>query len=180
WYDEATCVPFLLRYPAIKGSEGRRITMPINTPDIMPTLLGLCNIPIPYTVEGNNFSEIITGKEKERDYSALIVSPTKNVAGIEFRGVRTSRYSYVKDLKGSIYLFDNIKDPYQMNNLVNKPSDDSIQNDMEKRLSTALRLADDDFLPEYKYLDKFGIFLTPGGYPPFEDNYPSLSASANK
>lgn len=177
WYDEATCVPFLLKYPAIKGSKGKKISMPINTPDIMPTLLGLCNIPIPYEVEGNDFSKIITGKEKELDYSALIVSPTKNVAGFEFRGVRTKNFTYIKDLKGPLYLFDNVNDPYQMNNLVNKASFDSIQHEMEKRLSNALRVANDDFLPEYRYLDKFGIYLTPGGYPPFGENYPSLSDS---
>lgn len=177
WYDESTCVPFLLKYPAITGSAGRKISMPINTPDIMPTLLGLCKIAIPYQVEGNDFSKIVRGKEKELDYSALIVSPTKNVAGIEFRGVRTDRFTYIKDLKGPLYLFDNTKDPYQMNNLVNTSSLNSLQNDMEKRLANALRLANDDFLPEYRYINKFNIYLNPVGYHPYGRYYPSLPDS---
>lgn len=177
WYDEATCVPFLLKYPAIDGGNGRKISMPINTPDIMPTLLGLCNIPIPYEVEGNNLSKIITGKEKEYDYSALIVSPTKNVAGKEFRGVRTNHYTYIRDLNGPVFLTDNQKDPYQMNNMVNNPLYKNLQKNMDSRLSKALRLANDEFLPEYKYLGRFGIYLLNGAYPPFGLNYPSLGDS---
>jgi arylsulfatase A-like enzyme len=51
-WDESIRVPFLLRYPAALGPGGRTIDMPISTPDIMPTLLGLCGIDVPETVEG--------------------------------------------------------------------------------------------------------------------------------
>ena len=46
-WDESIRVPFLLRYPALLGTEGRTIDLPINTPDIMPTLLGLSGIASP-------------------------------------------------------------------------------------------------------------------------------------
>jgi len=64
-----------------------------------------------------------------------------------------------------------------MTNLINKVSFDSIQNDRWKRLSNALRLGNDDFLPGYRYLDKFDIYLNPEGYHPYGKNYQSLSAS---
>ena len=38
--------------------------------------------------------------------------------GKEFRGIRTLRYTYAKDLEGPWLLFDNEVDPYQLNNLV--------------------------------------------------------------
>ena len=37
--------------------------------------------------------------------------------GREYRGVRTRRYTYVRDLKGLWLLYDNDKDPYQQKNL---------------------------------------------------------------
>jgi len=57
-WDESIRVPFLLRYPAATGDKARAIDIPINTPDIMPTLLGLSGIVIPDTVEGADFSDV--------------------------------------------------------------------------------------------------------------------------
>ena len=58
-WDESIRVPFLLRYPALLGNTWKGISVPIDAPDIMPTLLGLCKIPIPETVEGTDFSELL-------------------------------------------------------------------------------------------------------------------------
>lgn len=43
-----------------------------------------------------------------------------------------------------------------------KTSSNSVQSEMELRLSKALRLANDEFLSEDKYLEMFGIYITPG------------------
>ncbi|MCC2684790.1 MAG: sulfatase, partial [Paenibacillaceae bacterium] len=55
-WDESIRVPFLLRYPRRLGASSRQIDKPFNSPDIMPTLLGLCDAAIPDTVEGNNYA----------------------------------------------------------------------------------------------------------------------------
>lgn len=49
-WDESIRVPFLIRYPSQFGNQGREISAPFNSPDIMPTLLGLSEISIPDTV----------------------------------------------------------------------------------------------------------------------------------
>lgn len=49
-WDESIRVPFLLRYPAVFGRQQKRIDEPINSPDIIPTLLGLSGIPVPSTL----------------------------------------------------------------------------------------------------------------------------------
>ena len=51
-WDESACIPFLLSYPPLTGSKGRVIETPINTPDILPTMLGLAGIPLPDTFDG--------------------------------------------------------------------------------------------------------------------------------
>ena len=45
-WDESIRVPFLLRWPAI-GRGGERLAAPLDAPDIMPTLMGLCDLSIP-------------------------------------------------------------------------------------------------------------------------------------
>ncbi|MHC4751421.1 MAG: sulfatase family protein, partial [Planctomycetota bacterium] len=122
-WEESIRVPFLLRYPAALATMGRTIDMPINTPDIMPTLLGLSGIDIPKSVEGRDFSGVIRGTQLPDNDAALIMCPIPfhqwnyNRGGREYRGVRTRRYTYVRDLNGPWLLYDNKMDPYQLKNL---------------------------------------------------------------
>jgi arylsulfatase A-like enzyme len=164
-WDEAIMVPFLLDYPgAIK--ENRIINMPIGTPDILPTMLGLCGIETDVEFEGSDFSAILLGHEDEFDNAALITNPTKNVVKKEFRGVRTTRYTYVEDLNGPWLLYDNEKDPFQSTNLIEQEGNDALKAELKVKLTGALELANDQFLPEQDYLERFGLYITPGGYPP--------------
>jgi len=168
-WDESIRVPFLLRYPAKLGKKGRKIDMPINTPDIMPTLLGLSNIEIPRTVEGQDFSGVILGKNKPGDNAALIAcySPfgewTRSNQGREYRGVRTCRYTYVRSLDGPWLLYDNQRDPYQLDNLCNKPEYSELQKKMDALLSQKLKETKDEFLPGSEYIKKWGYVVDETG-----------------
>ncbi|MHC4308931.1 MAG: sulfatase family protein [Planctomycetota bacterium] len=168
-WDESILVPFLLRYPAKLGSKGKTIDIPINTPDIMPTLLGLSNIKIPETVEGKDFSGILKGVEKPKDDATLISCPspfgqwTRARGGREYRGIRTRRYTYTRDLNGPWLLYDNRKDPYQINNLCNKPEHSELQKKMEVVLSKKLKQTNDEFLPGAEYIKKWGYVVGRNG-----------------
>ncbi len=122
-YEESIHVPLLIRYPDVLGNRGKENDMLINSPDLMPTLLGLCNLPVPETIEGLDKSRIMKGEEKDTCEAVLIASYnpfgqwTRSMGGKEYRGVRTKRYTYVKDLSGPWLLFDNRKDPFQLHNL---------------------------------------------------------------
>ena len=168
-WDESIRVPLLVRYPAALGSSGRTIDIPLNAPDIMPTLLSLSGIVIPDTVEGTDFSGVLRGAEKPKDNAALISCPspfgqwTRARGGREYRGIRTSRYTYVRDLKGPWLLYDNEKDPYQLNNLCNKPRYSKLQKEMEAILSRKLKRTHDDFLPGPEYIKKWGYVVDSNG-----------------
>ena len=71
-YEESILVPFLLRYPGMDVAE---LDALIDLPDIMPTLLGLCNLPIPDTVEGIDFSAYLQGGPDSSDGTALLQCP---------------------------------------------------------------------------------------------------------
>jgi arylsulfatase A-like enzyme len=168
-WDESILVPLLVRYPAALGGKGKIIDMPLNAPDIMPTLLGLSGIEIPGTVEGKDFSPVLKGKQKPDDNAALISCPspfgqwTRARGGREYRGIRTSRYTYVRDLKGPWLLYDNEKDPYQLNNLCNKPRHSKLQKEMETILSRKLKQTNDQFLPGPEYIKKWGYVVGKNG-----------------
>jgi len=160
-WDESVRIPFLLRYPTLHGKFGRTIDMPINTPDIMPTLLGLSGIVVPGSVEGSDFSAVIKGKKPPDNDAALIMCPVPfhqwnyKRGGREYRGVRTRRYTYVRDIKGPWLLYDNQADPYQLNNLCNDPIYTKIQLELQMILSRKLKETNDQFLPGPEYMAKW-------------------------
>ncbi len=168
-WDESIRVPFLLRYPALPGTRDRILDLPINTPDIMPTLLGLSGIAVPDTVEGTDFSRILTGKAPALDYAALIECPspfgqwTRARGGREYRGIRTRRYTYVRDLQGPWLLYDNTQDPYQLDNLCNQPQRAALQATLEALLSRRLKETNDAFLSGGDYIKKWGYEVDASG-----------------
>lgn len=75
-------------------------------------------------------------------------------------------------------LFDNIKDSYEMNNLVDKAEFRDVQDKMEKLLQEKLkRIGDADFKPARYYLDKFGFqeFRKDGMKVPNDDETKKIS-----
>ena len=168
-WDEALLVPFLMRYPDMFGSEEREISLPINSPDIMPTLLGLCGLDIPKTVEGTDFSAYLQGNETLDIKGALYqcIQPfgewTREQGGKECRGIRTERYTYVRDLNGPWLLYDNQKDPYQMNNLCSKIEYMDLQCELDKILLTMLSELHDEFLTGDDYLQRWGYIVDSTG-----------------
>ncbi len=161
-WDESIHVPLLLRYPKKLGHSGKTIKMPVNTPDIMPTLLGLSEIEVPVTVQGTDFSKVITGEEEPPYESVLIQCPVPfhqwnySRGGREYRGVRTERYTYVRDLNGPWLLYDNKQDPFQISNLIGTDEYIFIQSDLENQLQEWLQKTDDKFLPGNEYMKMWG------------------------
>lgn len=168
-WDESIRVPFLIHWPAGLGSEGRKLDAAMNTEDIMPTLLGLMQAPIPDQVEGRDLSGYLRGGEKPGDDASLITCPspfgewTRQRGGREYRGLRTARYTYVRDLNGPWLLYDNEVDPFQMHNLCNQPEAAELQAKLDKQLDAKLAATHDEFLPGAEYIKRFGYQVDANG-----------------
>ncbi|MDX9975430.1 MAG: sulfatase [FCB group bacterium] len=168
-FDESIRVPFLMRYPTEFGYKGREKEWMLNTPDIMPTVLGLCGVKIPDTVEGEDFSvPLRKWKQPETDAALIMcVAPfgqfTRAQGGREYRGIRTKRYTYVRDLNGPWLLFDNKKDPHQLENLCGKSEVRDLQAKLEKKLQEKLKERHDDFLPAEEYVKMWGYAVDETG-----------------
>lgn len=158
-YDESIRVPLLIRYRAAHGDTGRVVHTPLVTVDLMPTLLSLAGVPYPTTAEGEDLSDLVRGGPERAERAVLFmnVSPfADNYPGKEYRGLRTSRYTYVRDLESPWLLFDDQADPYQLQNLVGRPEHRKLQEQLDQRLQAALRAIGDDFKPRQHYLARWG------------------------
>ncbi len=173
-YDEAIRVPLLFHWPAGFGDRRARTTHELlASEDLMPTLLGLCRVPIPKTVEGLDFSGFLRGGKSPSPGAALLscVAPfgqwTRQVGGKEYRGLRTARYTYVRDLDGPWLLFDDARDPWQTNNLAGHPKFLKLQAKLEAALRRRRAATHDQFLPGTAYLRQWGYTVDATGTVPY-------------
>lgn len=173
-WEESIRVPFLLRYPGLPAWQPRETSARIDTPDLMPTLLGLCDIPIPESVEGLDFSGHIAGGADPSDGAVLLTCPhpfgqwsAPQHGGREYRGLRTERYTYVRDLHGPWLLYDNARDPYQMLNRVDDSAAAAIQTELDAALQQKLDQQGDAFLPGMEYIERWGYPVDETGTVPY-------------
>ncbi|MEA3335074.1 MAG: sulfatase [Chloroflexota bacterium] len=162
-WDESIRVPFLLRWPQLHGNEGSRLSIPLDTPDMMPTLLGLCGLPIPDTVEGRDWSPYFRDETQPDGCEAAFLNMPAEFTELlytgmnAYRGLRTIRYTYVRNFDGPWLLYDNETDPYQMKNLINNPAYSELQATLEIRLQQRLDDLGDEFLDGRIYLERDGL-----------------------
>jgi len=165
-WDESVRVPFLIRYPGLPGWQPGRSDALIDAPDVMPTLLGLCGIPIPESVEGLDFSDHVRGGPDPSDGAALLMCPhpfgqwtRKRHNAKEYRGLRTKRYTYARTLDGPWLLYDNERDPHQFENLIARKEYAGVRADLDNRLRSRLDRMGDQFLPGMDYIRKWGYLV---------------------
>jgi arylsulfatase A-like enzyme len=136
FYEEAVRVPYLIKWEEhLKPNTKRNFVF--NTVDIMPTLLSLMELPVPKEVEGYDYSDCVAGI-KDTDDGALMMctGPTAIYGdGNEWRAYRTKQYTYgVFKSDGLELLFDNVVDPYQMNNLAQDPDYSIDKENLKKQM----------------------------------------------
>lgn len=167
-WAESVKIPFLLQYPARYGNENITVDAPINTPDILPTLLAMADLPISSSIEGEDMTHAIEDNDAAKDKAALIMNVSPFAGNFdEYRGIYTSRYAYVETLDGASMLFDMDNDPLQLNNLINKPEHKKLQKNLEQWLQLKLEKVGDKFMPRQYYIDKWNYNLNESGHIPY-------------
>ncbi len=142
-YEESVRVPFLIRYPR-EIRAGQEIPDPFSTVDVYPTLASLAGLQAPEGIDGLDYSPLLTGAASTapRDY-AFLQMLYAYVPWPGWRGFRTREHSYARTVDGPWILYDMIKDPYQMKNLVDDPGSKSLVKKMDKRLASIMEEAGD-------------------------------------
>ncbi len=157
-WNESIQVPFIVRWPGGIKITGRKESAPLSSVDLAPTFLGLAGIEPPAEMDGVDYSGFIKDPNQKGPESAFLIGiapynisekdqqehlDNKKMA-YDWRGIYTSRYTYaVRKENGKIIpwlLYDNEKDPYQINNLVEEKESRKIipelKDQLEKYLSS--------------------------------------------
>lgn len=155
-YSESVDVPLIFYW---KDHFEVGISNSLYTPmDHMPTLLSLADIDVPEFADGLDLSHIILGKDGNDREEALMMlysshwdyclteKPWK-----EWRAVKTKKYTYIKWIDGKEELYNNIRDPYQLHNIINEDYANPVLQTLRKKLNDLLRNANDEFLPGTEY-----------------------------
>jgi len=161
-WEESIGIPFIIRWPHYIPA-GIKTDALLSLVDVMPSLLSLCGVPIPDCVQGIDLSSIMMGKSSHIQEAILLTEPIVGGEGLrngvrEWRGIRTKRYTYARWLNGKVWvLYDNLEDPYQLNNLAEKKETKSLRCRLENTLQSLLRETNEEFLPWDEHLRKLGL-----------------------
>lgn len=111
--EKALRSPLIIKVPG--GREGMRPSKQIvSTVDIYPTLMDLCNVPMPYTTAGRSFAELF-GKPKMKKWNNLAYGYFNR--GITVRSERFRLTRYFRSEEPVVELYDHRKDPHENHNV---------------------------------------------------------------
>ena len=163
-FDESVRVPFLIKLPKSWEVSSSKVPIPLDAQDVFPTLIGLIGKKSPCEIQGKDWSQYIVGKRKNDGSEFGILSMPIQYHELwrynikPYRGIRTNQYTFVLNEDGPWLLFDNIEDPYQMNNLINSQGMTTKVAEFAKLLRLELLMnRRDAFLSSKDYVDLYGI-----------------------
>lgn len=154
-YEESIGVPLIVRHPGLAHRAGARVTVPVSSEDLFPTLLALANAATDKPVPGVDLMRLISGQAEALERPGVLLEfvaelrPSMPFHDGGWRGVRTERYKYtvLRSAQGvrPWLLFDLYDDPYEMTNLVDDPASLGLRQEMHALLGRLLADAGDDF-----------------------------------
>src|SRR5262249_21379948 len=136
-WEESIRVPGILRYPAEVRPMGTIETL-FSHVDVAPTLLRLCGLPIPPSMQGSDLSPVILGASErgpESVFFQIFVPYAGDETPLPWRGVRTSSHLYARTEGAPWLLYDLAKDPFEQKNLADDPAAVELRRRMEALLT---------------------------------------------
>lgn len=147
-HDASIRVPTVLRGPGFTG--GGRVTRPVTTIDLPPTLLDAAGVEVPATLQGRSVLPLLRGGVADWPEEAFIQISESQVG----RAVRTARWLYAvkapdadgwNDMSADRYtesfLYDLDADPDQLENLIHSAAhrkvSDTLRNRLLRRMTAA-------------------------------------------
>jgi arylsulfatase A-like enzyme len=136
-YDEALRVPLLVRGPGVE--PGSRWDGWATTVDIASTLGRLAGAAPARTWDGRDLLALADGPDDVTD--TILVQAGSHPNRPEkgpwmFRGVRTDRWTFTRWRDGSVELFDNRRDPEQIQNVARRKAWRDVRRELDRRTRT--------------------------------------------
>ena len=175
FYESQVRVPLIVRLPGVLPA-GRRVPDVVELVDVMPTVLVMLDVDLPYSVQGVSLLALATGMaDRHKGFAVsqggverqalaristrLMGDPSqmyylKNRVMVDHpesmmraRMIRTDRWKYIYRLAGDCELYDMEEDPDELDNLASDPGRGHVVDEMKDRLLRFM-LAAETNLPE--------------------------------
>lgn len=159
WFEESVGVPCIIGW---KGkTDHQRNKEVFNAIDLMPSLLGMMQLPIPASTDGHDFSNLIFGKKNKAPEYAFLTFDFGDVKELKipryWRAIYSKRYTYVicglnkyrGFTKNGLVLYDREKDPFQMHPIYRGMGYDKVIEKLHAELAANLKKTNDPFIELY-------------------------------
>ncbi len=182
-WEESIRVPGIVRYPA-RVKAGRTSDALVTHVDLAPTLLSLCDLPVPETMQGSDLSGVLLDDAPgpESAFFQIFVPYAGDESPRPWRGVRTQRFLYAQAEDGPWLLYDLETDPYELKNLVDDPAHAATRTAMQKRLTDWMERTGDSWsfdspahVEDKGRLYRFRAFYTIDEYLKWAAEHPDLA-----
>jgi choline-sulfatase len=132
FYEQSVGVPLIVRVPRVTKPDTRSQTL-VSLVDVVPTLLELCEVPIPAGLDGSSISADLRGPETTRDTAVF------SEYGLRTKGakamIRHGDFKYVSYSHDSPDQMFNLKsDPEEVHNLAVLPQHAAKAQEMKAKL----------------------------------------------
>lgn len=141
-FERATRSPLIFRVPGAKNA-GAKINALVEFVDIYPTLCELCDLPLPDGLEGISLVPLMEKPDRPWKKAAFSQYPRGKVMGYS---MRTDRYRYTEwqSPEGAVVareLYDHQSDPYESENLAERPELRQLVEDLSRQLRAGWQAA---------------------------------------
>ena len=153
-HEEAVRIPSIFYWPDRIPAQGLRNGL-FSLVDMLPTTLGLADLPIPAYAQGTNFAPLCLGEPFVGSEYVLLemnCNPRWGLDFVDWRGLVSERWKYAYYETGHEMLFDLEKDPYELNNIV--AVDTVTRNEL---LGQVLHLLEETGEPYFQVLINHGV-----------------------
>lgn len=131
-YEEGIRTSLIVRHPSLRAAAPRNSSL-VRTTDLLPTICEAAGVAIPESVDGESLLGLYDGSSEGRDrIFCSYHDPSRRTVT---RAVRTKDYKLVHHLiTGERQLFDLTKDPYELDNLIDRPEFEKTATELQLEL----------------------------------------------
>ena len=141
-YEPSIRVPLLMRGPGVpRGSVSPQLVW---NGDLAPTILQAAGAHPAWEPDGVSLWPYIQDPSLHRSRTVVIEGPPiqRLSSQLRFTGLRTDHYTYLEHAAtGEVELYDLQRDPYELDNLANRPADQALRARFARELAGLRRCA---------------------------------------